>query len=115
MMVHPTTKDIIYISALAIDGIKANCYGRASHAAGVVPSHRSSLKAGKTVNCILFTSTDCFPNHAIPPPSLQANIIPAHASMFFLARSFRSFQLEELKPCIEACFRIVCGRKFQAT
>ncbi|RUS27891.1 hypothetical protein BC938DRAFT_482601 [Jimgerdemannia flammicorona] len=33
MMLHPTVKDSIYISALAIDGITVDYYGRASHAA----------------------------------------------------------------------------------
>ncbi|RUS13411.1 hypothetical protein BC938DRAFT_477885, partial [Jimgerdemannia flammicorona] len=69
---------------------------------GVVFSDRSNLKAESTASSL----------------TVATPIIPAHAWMFFLARSFRSFQLEELKPRIKACFRGTRNspwRKFQAT
>ncbi|RUS27890.1 hypothetical protein BC938DRAFT_482601 [Jimgerdemannia flammicorona] len=108
-------KDSIYISALAIDGITVDYYGRASHAAASFPIKKKIHRGINAVDAVVqaWNNISMLRQQIQPTNRIHgiithggdvANVIPAHASMAFLARSLRRFQLEELKPRIEACF-----------
>ncbi|RUS14691.1 hypothetical protein BC937DRAFT_93474, partial [Endogone sp. FLAS-F59071] len=134
LMLHPAPQDIVYVAMLAIDGIKVDYYGKASHASGsrTVGSlilwfnvfHVVGINAVDAVvqawNNISMLRQQILPTdriHGIITEGGEAaNVIPAHASALFYVRSIHRSQLEQLKPRVEACFRAAaeatgCGVK----
>ncbi|KAI9023776.1 hypothetical protein CLU79DRAFT_701090 [Phycomyces nitens] len=110
LMLHPMATDNLYARFLALDSLKVEFFGRASHA-GMAPWNGinavDALMQGWD-NMSMMRQQTLSSNRIhgiITDGGKSANVIPDYASAAFYARSLTREQLAELKVKLENCFK----------
>ncbi|KAI8146365.1 hypothetical protein BJV82DRAFT_601512 [Fennellomyces sp. T-0311] len=110
VMLHPAPSDSIIGPALAIDALKVEYFGKASHA-GMAPWNGINaldalMQGWNNVSMLRQQTLTTNRIHGIiKHGGNSANVIPDYASASFLARSVTRKQLAELKSKLEDCFQ----------
>ncbi|KAI8378993.1 hypothetical protein BD560DRAFT_453333 [Blakeslea trispora] len=109
MMLHPTAYDHQYASFIAVNDVKVEFFGKASHAAGAPWEGVNALDAIVQVwNNISMMRQQLEPTdrvHGIVTDGgVAANVIPDYTSAFFFVRTTRASQLERLMKKLEDSF-----------
>ncbi|KAL1932945.1 hypothetical protein VTP01DRAFT_8623 [Rhizomucor pusillus] len=110
LMLHPAPFDIAFGRGLALDCLNIEFFGRASHA-GMAPwegvNALDALMQGW--NNVSMLRQQILPTDRlhgfIKDGGKSANVIPAHASAVFYARSSTRARLAQLKVLLENCFK----------
>ncbi|KAI8381265.1 uncharacterized protein BYT42DRAFT_565892 [Radiomyces spectabilis] len=110
MMLHPFAKDGMFAPFLALDSLKVEFFGKASHA-GMAPWNGvNALDAlMQAYDNIAMLRQQILPSSRIhgiiKDGGKSANVIPDYASGAFYVRSATRKQLAELKVKVEKCFQ----------
>ncbi len=109
MMVHPGTRDIIALPALACSSLEVEFFGRAAHAAARPDEGINALEA----LILAFNNINSLRQHVAERSRIHgiiieggqaANIVPAHSKALFLVRAANEAYLGELKERVLNCF-----------
>ncbi len=109
MMVHPGSRDVATISALACQTLEVEFFGKAIHAASRPEEGVNALEA----MILAFTAINSLRQHirdksrihgVITDGGEAANIVPDHSAAVFIARAEDDSCLNELKKRVIGCF-----------
>ncbi|KAI8370030.1 hypothetical protein EDC96DRAFT_440297 [Choanephora cucurbitarum] len=109
MMLHPTSYDHQYASFIAVNDVKVEFFGKASHAAGAPWEGVNAVDAIVQVwNNISMMRQQLEPTdrvHGIVTDGgAAANVIPDYTSAFFFVRTTRASQLDRVMKKLEDSF-----------
>jgi len=109
MMVHPGSRDVATISALACQTLEVEFFGKAVHAASRPEEGINALEA----MILAFTAVNSLRQHIrdksrihgiITDGGEAANVVPDHSAATFIARAEDDSCLDELKKRVISCF-----------
>lgn len=109
MMIHPSTRDVVDPTFLAIDHLAVHFYGKASHASGSPDQGLNALDAAVQA----YSSIAMLRQHILDSDRIHGiithggaapNIVPDHTSMGWYVRSSTEARLDELMEKVRGCF-----------
>jgi amidohydrolase len=109
MMVHPSTRNIVDPTFLAVHHFDVEFHGKDSHASSSPHLGINALDAGVQA----YTSIAALRQHMLPTDRIHgiftsggsaANIVPSHVAMSWYVRSLTDARLDELTTRVRSCF-----------
>lgn len=110
MMLHGTNKDLVYLGVLAMDSVKVEYFGKASHASASPWEGINALDAA----VMAYTNIGLMRQQLHPALRVHgiivdggkaANIIPDYTQLSFTVRAPKYPQVEVLKKRVEKIFK----------
>jgi amidohydrolase len=109
MMIHPSGRDIVDPTFLAVQHLDVEFHGKDAHASSSPHIGINALDAGVQA----YTAIAALRQHILPTDRIHgiftsggsaANIVPSYVSMTWYIRSLTDERLEELSKKVHACF-----------